>query len=178
MKVIVLEGPDGGGKSFLAKELERIGYKVLPFGVPPFEVQKDTRKMLDFFRIPLEQAMEEHPYVVCDRLHLSDYIYGPLMRGGSVMSKFNEGVIDTILDYNNGQVVICLPPMDIALQNYTAKLRQGLEYVTKVDTWREVYVQYYHLVKKNQPKYLWYDYTLIDAESFASSLKAMKRVAL
>lgn len=79
--IIVLEGPDGCGKSTLAhqldEELTKQGHDtvVLKFGQPtlecPFEEYEKT----------LYPHIEAGKTIICDRLHLGERVYGPLLRG-------------------------------------------------------------------------------------------------
>lgn len=176
MKLIVLEGPDGGGKSTLAAELAKIGYEVKPFGVPPLEIQRSSAKMRDFFMEPLRKAIASGEPVVFDRLHLSDRIYSPLMRNyPSVINYAMEAEFNHLISKVGGQIVICLPSLEVCLANWTRKMRAGLEYVQKAEVFRDVYTEYFHLVKTCQPEFIWYDYTKITAPSFALALHAMER---
>lgn len=173
MKLIVLEGPDGGGKTTLAGCLSQLGYQVIPMGVPPPEAQKDALKLFDFFDEPLAKAIVSKQRVVFDRLHLSDRIYGPLMRGGSLFEEEHQIVLDYLIQRNDGQVVICLPPYEYALESW--KGRKELEYVKKMITFEAVYKAYANLIfyQSKNKGYMWYDYTRHDAMSFALALSVL-----
>lgn len=75
--IIILEGPDGCGKSTLAAQLhEAIDDSVIvKFGQPtlecPFEEYEKT----------LYPHIEAGKTIICDRLHWGERVYGPLLRG-------------------------------------------------------------------------------------------------
>src|SRR6267142_3838940 len=98
MNTIVLEGVDGSGKSTLAAALEKLGYKVVHFGVPPKSAQRSEEAIFNFFMKPLYNLTQAGKPVVLDRLHLSDRIYGPVMRGHSPLTLRAELLIERYLE--------------------------------------------------------------------------------
>ena len=75
-KVIILEGPDGGGKTTLARELEKHGFLYRHEGPPPL-----GRDQVEYYMRSLNQAIEGPSDVVFDRLYLGELVYGPIIRG-------------------------------------------------------------------------------------------------
>jgi hypothetical protein len=174
MKTIILEGPDGAGKSTLARAFKQLDYAVVPFGVPPLEFQKDEESIFRFFFNELYKQTTEGPdNVVFDRLHLSDRAYAFHMRDGTPMTERNELIIERYIEAIDGQIVICLPPRRTCFQNWLAKGKVGDEYVKDANIWNYVYEHYSDLlfnIKRNQ-SFMWYDYTRRNAYSFALALK-------
>lgn len=76
--MIIVEGPDGGGKSTLVKQMQdRYGLRVAPR-----VVSKETTAMVDL-KDWVENNLEEGPqWLLFDRHRLiSETIYGPIIRG-------------------------------------------------------------------------------------------------
>jgi hypothetical protein len=172
MRVIILEGPDSSGKSTLAKELENVGYRIVPFGVPPAEAQQTEETIFRFFFNELYKAGESSERVAFDRLHLSESIYGGWMRGGTLMSDCNEMLIERYLNAIDGQLVMCLPPRRTALKNWLTKNVHGDEYVKSANIWENIYEEYSTLFFNQQRNnnWMWYDYTRHHAGMFAEAL--------
>lgn len=170
MRTIILEGPDGAGKSTLAAKLRQLGYAVVPFGVPPAAAQRHEESIFRFFFDPLYRRVQAGGRTVFDRLHLSDAIYGPLMRGGTLMTPRAEALIERYVEAADGQVVICLPPRWVAFANWLR--RKGTEYVKEAKIFNQVYDGYVQLLfnHRRNRSFLWYDYTRRTASSFARAL--------
>lgn len=77
--IIIVEGPDGCGKSTLVRELNDniSGSQVIHFG-PPDPIDLDP--FLQYEKI-LYPYIEQGNTIICDRSHWSERVYGPLLRG-------------------------------------------------------------------------------------------------
>jgi hypothetical protein len=172
VKTIILEGPDGAGKSTLAKAFADVGYHIVPFGVPPKAAQRSEESIFHFFfdRVYEWQTAHDHP-VVFDRFHLSDRIYGPLMRGGTPMTPRAEALIERYLEAIDAQVILCLPPRRTAFANWRA--RPGQEYVKDFRIFEKVYDGYVNLLFDDirNRNFLWYDFTRVRTGSFVNGVK-------
>jgi thymidylate kinase len=165
--MIILEGPDGSGKSTLAAEFKLRGCQVKHFGVPPIKAWQDEESIFQFFFQPLRQAKS---ITVFDRLHLSDRIYAPLMRGSTPMSLRNEHLIERYVEARDGQIIICLPPRRVAFANWLARKKK--EYVKDIMVFHKVYDAYARLLfnQKRNRNFLWFDYTRHRAASIVSAV--------
>src|SRR6266446_3643844 len=159
MNTIILEGPDGAGKTTLARELEKLGYAYLHFDVP----KQDE----DIFAVRLTALLSVDKPSVIDRLHLSDRIYGLVMRVNSPITELQERLTERYLHARGGQVVICLPPWRTVLTNWLKNHEN--EYVDNPDKLRVIYHRYVDLFK-DRP-YDCFDYTKENVESYAHSLQ-------
>lgn len=174
MNTIILEGPDGAGKSTLAKTFSELGYSIIPFGVPPSAARKNEESIFHFFFDTLYSCGEQHISVVFDRLHLSDYIYGAIMRDEHVMTPRVQALIERYIEAIDGQIIICLPPRRVAYANWAGRYSQ--EYVKDVWRFNLVYSAYAKLLfswRRNR-NFLWYDYTRHRVGSFVNAISAWR----
>lgn len=174
MNLIILEGPDGAGKSTLASELEQRGFKNIHFGVPPDAALTSEEAIFRYFFNPLYAASENLP-VVFDRLHLSDRVYGPLMRGNSSMTERAESLIERYIEAVDGQIVICLPLRRVAFANWLKRQNDEGEYVQHARVFNDVYDSYLRLLfnHSRNRNFVWYDYTRHRTPAFAAALVVM-----
>lgn len=115
--MILVEGPDGAGKSTLIKSL----VEVTGFEVAPRVVSKDTKAMLDL-KVWVEDNLDLGPHdAIYDRYRLiSEFIYGPVLRSTQAPG-FDDP--DWVLHnlshlYKNDPIIIyCLPPLDVVRHN-------------------------------------------------------------
>lgn len=142
MKLIV-EGPDGGGKSTV---IERLGLtrrhlKALRAGIGgALEHPKDKgwggddRAPIAYIR----QMITAPDHLAFDRFYLSEQIYGPMLRGQSAITLDGAMLVDEVRDQMNIPMVICLPSFETAYANVVKPGRERPGYQTP-DFLREAY---------------------------------------
>lgn len=125
--MIIVEGPDGAGKTTLVEELSR----KLQLPVAPKVVDHNTNAITDLVRwvdYNIEQGLTPTLY---DRHRLiSEPIYGPIMRGRLEPGfddfhwlKTRQAQFQTLKPL----VIWCLPPVDIVLHNVSGdKLNEAV----------------------------------------------------
>ena len=135
--IIVLEGPDGGGKTTLAELIHAaVGedYQYLHDAYSPDQFQQDTELLVEAVRGHLAGLT-----VVLDRHWVGDNVYGAVFRGrGGLWVRR----CDSVLQRYGACYVLCCPPVD-ALEAEFQRLREQRE--EKFNTMREVACRYLDL---------------------------------
>ena len=116
-KIVILEGPDGGGKSCLAAQLHDVyGYRIVKTGPPPPYGDVTTAYLL-----ALTDALDRPYCTVFDRLHLGEAIYGPLLRGDDKMTIDGLKVLERVIRLIGARLIIVCPPWDTLAARWRAK---------------------------------------------------------
>lgn len=139
-RVIILEGPDGGGKTTIAnKYAEDFGGVVIHEGPPP----PGTSDLLTYYSDKLRAACESNMgLVIFDRLYLGEHVYGPVHRDQDRLGKAGVQRMCNMCIALGVEQFICLPPYAIARANYQRKMKEADDYLKNVDKWHEVYYRY------------------------------------
>jgi uracil-DNA glycosylase len=148
-QVIILEGPDGGGKTTLARELELLKYRYVHCGVP-----KPKQDLFDFYTKVVLAAISVKQDTVIDRCYLGEGIYGPVMRGADRLGERGRTLLQRLCRAHGVVEVICLPDYATVELNWRAKKS---DYVKSTFQLTELYERYGDLA--TDPYYRWYDYT-------------------
>lgn len=99
--LIILEGADGTGKSTVAQELANVlGAKVLHRGPPGQDVITEYARDIQWYR------PGQGTHVVCDRWHLGELIYGPLLRGSSAFTRESLAHVEKVLQTRGALLVV------------------------------------------------------------------------
>lgn len=98
MRVFLLEGPDGAGKTTTAKQLaDMFGGQVVHFSQPT-----TNSAWIEYGRPVMtayNQAQRDgYEALIIDRLHISEYIYGPIFRGRVLGKRVEYRAIEQLLD--------------------------------------------------------------------------------
>ena len=155
-KVLILEGPDGSGKTTLAQYFADIrGFQIIHTGKP-----EPGENLLVSYATVLNNAILSGKNVVFDRLQLGESIYGPIMRGHDQLGEEGQIILQRIVRAADVKQVICLPPYEVCLANW--KKRHAREYVQDETIYGRIFEEYLLLASKP-----WlvastglYDYTL------------------
>lgn len=165
--VIIFEGPDGGGKTTLAKGLcMKLGYRYVHFG-PLKTVTHGVARMYVEAMLP---ALLGYQGVVMDRAWLSEIPYGQVFRGGlDRLGDAQRAMLDRIALRCGAIVIKCMPPWERVEANY--KARKAQEMLDNVDQLKQVYDTYadYNLTDTALPTWH-YDYTSFVASHLDSML--------
>jgi hypothetical protein len=149
--VLVLEGPDHGGKTTLARWLEKEkGFKYVHEGPPP-----PGRDQLAYYGLQLWRALQSEKPVVFDRLHLGELTYGPVMRDKDSLGYYGMRLFGRVLGSQPALCVICLPPWSSVVEGW--RKRKAKEYLRTEVQLHDVYCRYQGLLPYHP--HLDYDYT-------------------
>jgi GTPase SAR1 family protein len=156
--MIIVEGPDGSGKSTLVKKLKEWNNLV--------EIDRGDRDKLGtdpkqtdilWFNLAMATWGGNAPRIA-DRLYVSELVYGPLWRDENVFEK-QDHTIEYIIRGLQIPVIFCLPEYDVVRDNVNNSEHQ-LDRVS--ETLRDVYLSYeyqYHRLRRQGVHAVHYDYT-------------------
>lgn len=149
---IILEGPDGSGKTTLAQDLRHDGLKYEHHGLYPDDTpeQQYRRYSASILGASLIQT-------VVDRCYLSEFVYGIVMRGHSRLSDINCAELNKLCNEHRVRQVVCLPPWETVLKNWKVKNEAKADYVNREDKCKKIYEMYARLA--DQLGLEIYDYT-------------------
>lgn len=114
MRHVIIEGPDGSGKTTLSTMLckeQGMGYH--HEGPPPPGVD-----LLHYYAGLLVNAPQP---TVFDRLHLGEVVYGSILRGGSRLAPYHIRLMNRLIAATGSTVVTCMAPWSTCLCNTRSK---------------------------------------------------------
>lgn len=104
---IILEGPDGTGKTTLARALEGRGFNYVHCGPP-------TEPALGFYT---KRARGAPGPTVIDRFHVGSYCYGMAFRNTPDLTLFENWLLEGFLYAHGAMLVYCIVPPEAVEQN-------------------------------------------------------------
>ncbi len=161
-RVVILEGPDGGGKTALADRLvQRYGFAYRHEGPP----RGSNVSLLHRYGRKLERAAYGHGHrgVVFDRFHVGETVYGPVARGEDQVGRDGLTVMDRLLTATDSRLVFCLPPFSACLDVWSRRHAAGEEFITSKRNLRRVY-DLYAKYAATHPNRMIYDWRNVDQE--------------
>lgn len=140
MAAIIVEGPDGAGKSTLVGKLAKMfGARVIHHG--PY---LGERSIAGHYRRSLFRALLDPRPIILDRAWQSEPIYGAAARRGAVRVSVHERrALERLAHRCDAVLVVCLPPRDVCERSWRA--RRGDEYLSRADQLNAVYTGYEQL---------------------------------
>lgn len=157
--IIILEGPDGAGKSLLAHtlgiRLEKMGLMTVSSHHTSYPGLKDPSLR---YLASLRRDWQHKPnrVVILDRSWLSEPIYGQVLRGGvDRVGLASRRMLERVALKSGAVVVRCYPPYEVCQRNWAQ--RQADELIQEPAYLKQVYDLYENMIT-NLPV-LTYDYT-------------------
>lgn len=136
--IICIEGPDGAGKTMLAKQLsEQNRYPIIKRTKPANEEEK-AAMMADYKRIVCSGKN-----VIFDRCWYSELVYGPIMRDDACMTYPQMYDLERSMAMRGGLIIHCTGPRQTLWQRCQ---RRGEDYITDKGTFTAIYWAYEELM--------------------------------
>lgn len=136
--IIIIEGPDGSGKTSLANQLSRqTGYPIIHRSSPKTEEEK--KQMLAEYLL----TIKSNKNVIFDRCWYSEMVYGPVMRDDSVISFPGMYELERMLAKTGAIVIYCTGPEPALWMRCT---KRGEDYITCRDDFKEIHARYEELM--------------------------------
>jgi hypothetical protein len=133
-RLLILDGPDGGGKSTIAKAMVANGWHYVHCGAYP-GVKRGLGRLYVEAMAPALLGLQD---TVLDRCWFDEAIYGAAFRGGA--DRLNHAfrrMLDRVAARCETAVYLCLPPVETCLATFRS--RRGVEYLQKEEQLREVW---------------------------------------
>src|SRR5262245_31041453 len=118
---VILEGPDATGKTTMARQLESLGWKYHHEGPPA-----GTDDLFTYYCQVLLNAKEP---TVFDRLFHGELVYGPLVRGKSLITWDHVPLFDRLCRARGAVTVLCGISFREALARWNQVKRTRIELV-------------------------------------------------
>ena len=172
--MIIVEGPDGAGKTTLVGKLTSSFRLMKSHSAGP---EGDVRgRVYD----ALGAAVRGHdPIKVHDRLFFSEVVYGPLLRGECRFSDVETDFVWRVLGALETPLIFCLPPYEVVRENVSLSVNDQLVGVS--ENLRTIYSSYEELAQvaagNDLPVYR-YDYTLNNRLHFEGVQSAVNQYLL
>jgi hypothetical protein len=137
-RVTIFEGPDGGGKSYAARDFAAATNARLVHCGPFPGVTKGLARLYVEAMLPALLGYED---VVLDRCWLSEPIYGAVMRGGRCrLTAADVRMLERVALRCGAQVVLCHPGFEACREAYVA--RRCEEYLERTEQLEQVCAAY------------------------------------
>ena len=158
--IIILEGPDGGGKTTLSEYIRQHmsdGRMTHVIKHGPYTGLTSEELCKTFFR-SMSAAITYNDHIIMDRSWLSEPIYGQVYRNGLNRVDVQRRRMLERVALSRGAVVIqCQPEFDVCCSAFLS--RQNQEYLDTPEQLQEVYNAYETLGMQTHLPVIHYDYT-------------------
>lgn len=151
-EIVIVEGPDGSGKSTLIAN-HFSDFQVVHNGV--FNSPEDA-----YLAYAAQLSiLEDSEKIVFDRMHISQDIYGPICRNEPRKLKSHRA-IETLLYYREAVVVLCYTNQ--SHKNWQERNRGNGEYIRDLDRYLEIFSEYHFdkIGEHTSLPFILYDYTV------------------
>lgn len=134
--MIIVEGPDGAGKTATIEKLgfTRTHLKSLKGGIGGDGSQggwaPGYNTVAAYASKVREAQLKPGAKIAFDRFHLSEAVYGPILRNQQLIDDDTMTIISHMLRDKQIPVILCLPPFEMTLANVMQEGRPRPEYQT------------------------------------------------
>lgn len=138
--IIIIEGPDGAGKTTLANKIsEQTGFMLLHRTQP--KTEEDKKRMMDEY----VQVIKANKNCIMDRCWYSEMVYGPIMRDASVISFVQMYELENLLARNGALIIHCTAPEHVLWKRC---LKRGEDYIKDRETLKKIHDFFEDLMHK------------------------------
>ena len=128
--IIIIEGPDGSGKTTLAEKLSKqTKYPIIHMSKP------ETAEELKLMKGEYLQTIRSGKNMIFDRCWYSEMVYGPIMREGSAISYQDMYELEEQLAKAGAIIIYATGPKAALWQRCT---KRGEDYVTSRDDFNAI----------------------------------------
>lgn len=129
--IIIIEGPDGSGKTNLANKLsQQTGWPIVHRTQPKSDDEK--KAMMDSYL----EVINSGRNCIFDRSWYSEMVYGPVMRDTSVISYAQMYALERKLTKRGAMIIHCTGPIDTLWKRC---LLRGEDYIVDRTTYAQIY---------------------------------------
>jgi thymidylate kinase len=144
MKLVIIEGPDGAGKTTLMHKLvehcARKGTTIVEHHGYEATKELNDDQLFKYYLKQLASPLMEQSVTILDRCWISEVIYGQAYRNTSRISHERMRILDQIAKTVNGIFVHCSAPYDVCSKNLNARRKESWENNEKHhEVWRKYY---------------------------------------
>jgi thymidylate kinase len=170
--IIILEGPDGGGKTTLSEKLRQVLNKdrltnIVKHG--PYKGMSSEDLCKTFFR-SMSSALTYDDHVILDRSWLSEPIYGAVYRNGeSRVDMQRRRMLERVALARGAVVVHCQPDFEVCAKAFNSRLDE--EYLDNVAQLRQVYEAYETLPQRTCLPVIHFDYEKDHADELVEKIE-------
>lgn len=145
--LIILEGPDGSGKTTLATKISKqTGYPILHFAQPKTDEEKQG--MFDeYYKLARKNYTKN---VILDRCWYSEMVYGPIMRDKSYITYPQMYLLEQQLCKHGAMLIYCTAHMSTLWDRCQAR---GESYVLAWETFRSICKEFDNVIN-NVPHHI------------------------
>lgn len=128
--LLIIEGPDGSGKTSLAEQLSKqTGYPIIHRSQPKSDEEKAV-----MFEEYLQLA-KSGKNAILDRCWYSEMVYGPVMRDASVLSYPDMYQIESAAAKHGAIIIYCTDDVKVL---WNRCKRRGEDYIVDADTFMKI----------------------------------------
>lgn len=135
-KVVILDGPDGAGKTTIANNLQEAGFRYLHNGLYPDDTGE---QLLKRYTAQIVACIQSGDNYVIDRCYLSEYVYGNVKRDNDRLGLHGRTLLRRLCQMSGVTEIVCLPRWDTVRSNWLAKVA---DYTDNVIELQQIYLMY------------------------------------